>query len=106
MLRGILHVYWKLRPGIANRPAEMAILQRQITRFEAELLAAEARLALEIADFEAAQEYLGALPRATRRRLAAHRPFHVALGSERAQARAPFQEARARAANRRPHAGP
>ena len=61
MLRGILHVYWKLRPGIANRPAEMAILQRQITRFEAELLAAEARLALEIADFEAAQEYLGAL---------------------------------------------
>ena len=61
MLRGILHVYWKLRPGIANRPQEMAILERQISRFEAELLAAEARLALEIADFEAAQEYLGAL---------------------------------------------
>ena len=61
MLRGILHVYWKLRPEIAGRPAEMAILHRQISRFEAELLAAEARLALEIADFEAAQEYLGAL---------------------------------------------
>ena len=61
MLRGILHVYWKLRPGIAHRPQEMAILERQISRFEAELLAAEARLALEIADFEAAQEYLGAL---------------------------------------------
>jgi hypothetical protein len=61
MLRGILHVYTKLRPEIAGRPREMAILQRQITRFEAELLAAEARLALELADFEAAQEYLGAL---------------------------------------------
>lgn len=61
MLRGILHVYTKLRPEILGRPAEMAILQRQITRFESELLAAEARLALEIADFEAAQEYLGAL---------------------------------------------
>jgi glycosyltransferase involved in cell wall biosynthesis len=61
MLRGILHVYTKLRPEILHRPAEMAILQRQISRFESELLAAEARLALEIADFEAAQEYLGAL---------------------------------------------
>jgi glycosyltransferase involved in cell wall biosynthesis len=61
MLRGILQVYTKLRPEILNKPHEMAILQRQISRFEAELLAAEARLALEIADFEAAQEYLGAL---------------------------------------------
>jgi glycosyltransferase involved in cell wall biosynthesis len=61
MLRGILHVYTKLRPEIAGRPREMEILQKQITRFEAELLAAEARLAIEIADFEAAQEYLGAL---------------------------------------------
>lgn len=61
MLRGILHVYTKLRPEIADRPREMAILQRQISRFEAELLAAEARLALELADFAAAREYLGAL---------------------------------------------
>lgn len=61
MLRGILHVYTKLRPEIGNRPGEMAILQKQISRFEAELLAAEARLALELADFAAAQEYLGAL---------------------------------------------
>ena len=51
----------KLRPAIAERPREMAILERQISRFEAELLAAEARLALEIADFEAAREHLGAL---------------------------------------------
>ena len=61
MLRGILHVCTKLRPAIADRPTEMRILEQQINRFEAELLAAEARLAIELADFEAAQEYLGAL---------------------------------------------
>jgi len=61
MLRGILHVYTKLRPVIADRAREMSILQRQIVRFESELLAAEARLALELADFAAAREHLGAL---------------------------------------------
>ena len=61
MLRGILHVYRKLRPLIVQRRYEMSILERQISRFETELLAAEARLALEIADFEAAREHLGAL---------------------------------------------
>jgi glycosyltransferase involved in cell wall biosynthesis len=61
MLRGILHVYTKLRQEIVNQPREMAILQQQISRFEAELLGAEARLALEIADFEIACEHLGAL---------------------------------------------
>lgn len=61
MLRGILHVYRKLGPAIAGRPAELAILEQQIMRFETELLAAEARLAIEIADFEAAREHLGAL---------------------------------------------
>ncbi|HET7694289.1 MAG TPA: glycosyltransferase [Vicinamibacterales bacterium] len=61
MLRGILHVYRKLGPVIAHRPAELAILEQQVSRFETELLAAEARLAIEIADFEAAREHLGAL---------------------------------------------
>jgi glycosyltransferase involved in cell wall biosynthesis len=61
MIRGILHVYTKLRPIIAERPREMAILDRQVSRFETEWLAAEARLALELADFEAAREHLGAL---------------------------------------------
>jgi glycosyltransferase involved in cell wall biosynthesis len=61
MLRGILHVYTKLRPAIDRRPREMSILDRQIRRFEAEWMAAEARLAIEIADFEAAREHLGAL---------------------------------------------
>lgn len=61
MLRGILHVYTKHRPDFLGQPHLMPILQKQIDRFEAELLAAEARLALEIADYAAAQEYLGAL---------------------------------------------
>jgi glycosyltransferase involved in cell wall biosynthesis len=61
MLRGILHVYTKLRPVIAARPREMSILDRQIKRFEAEWIAAEARLAIELDDFEAAREHLGAL---------------------------------------------
>jgi glycosyltransferase involved in cell wall biosynthesis len=61
MLRGILHVYRKLEPAILDRPAELAILEQQVLRFETELLAAEARLAIEIADFEAAREHLGAL---------------------------------------------
>ena len=61
MLGGILKVYGKLRPAIVHLPTEMAILERQINRFERELLTAEARLALELADFEAAREHLGAL---------------------------------------------
>jgi glycosyltransferase involved in cell wall biosynthesis len=61
MLRGILQVYTKLRPVIAGLPREMSILDRQIGRFEAEWMAAEARLAIDIADFEAAREHLGAL---------------------------------------------
>lgn len=61
MLGGILKVYRKLRPEIARLPHEMSILERQINRFERELLVAEARLALELADFEMAREHLGAL---------------------------------------------
>ncbi len=61
MLRGILRVYAKLRPFIAERPRELAILDAQVSRFETERLAAEARLALQLADFEAAREHLAAL---------------------------------------------
>jgi glycosyltransferase involved in cell wall biosynthesis len=61
MLRGILQVYRKLEPALRQRPAELAILEQQVLRFETELLSAEARLAIEIADFEAAREHLGAL---------------------------------------------
>ena len=61
MLRGILHVYTKFRPRIADRPYELAILDSQIDRFETEWLTAEARVALETSDFQAAREHLGAL---------------------------------------------
>jgi hypothetical protein len=70
----------------------MAILDRQISRFEAEWLSREARLALEIADFEAAREHLGALTPA-----AAARPRRRALpgaaGRRGPEARAPVKRA-------------
>lgn len=46
MLRGILTVYEKFRPLLARRPAELAILDAQVARFQGELLAAEARDAI------------------------------------------------------------
>jgi glycosyltransferase involved in cell wall biosynthesis len=61
MLRGILHVYGNIRPLIAGRRAELAILDAQIERFQTEWLAAEARVALEQADFDAARKHLGRL---------------------------------------------
>jgi glycosyltransferase involved in cell wall biosynthesis len=61
MLRGALRVNRKIRALIADRPAELAILDAQTARFEAELLAAEARAALEIGDPAAIQESLAAL---------------------------------------------
>jgi glycosyltransferase involved in cell wall biosynthesis len=61
MLRGILSVYKKLRPQLLDRPAELAILDSQVTRFESERLAAEARAAIEARDFAAAVDHLAAL---------------------------------------------
>jgi glycosyltransferase involved in cell wall biosynthesis len=61
MVRGILRVYEKLRPRIVDRPRELAILDVQLDRFKTEWLAAEARAALEAANFDAAREHLGAL---------------------------------------------
>jgi glycosyltransferase involved in cell wall biosynthesis len=58
MLRGILVVYSRIRPLIADRPAELAILERQVDRFHTEWLAAEARVALETQDFSSAREHL------------------------------------------------
>jgi glycosyltransferase involved in cell wall biosynthesis len=58
MLRGILRVYGKLRPRLADRPRELAILERQYTRFDTERLAAEARAAIESGDFRQADERL------------------------------------------------
>lgn len=61
MLRGILHVYSKTRPALQALPLERAILDRQVQRFEVELLAAEARSAIERADFRTAAINLDAL---------------------------------------------
>lgn len=61
MLKGILRVYNKLRPSLADRPNELAILEGQVRRFERDLAAAEARAALETGDAGAIREKLGAL---------------------------------------------
>src|SRR2546423_15236694 len=61
MLAGILCVYAKIRPLITDRPRELQILDAQTERFQTEWLAAEARVALESADYRAAREHLGKL---------------------------------------------
>ena len=61
MLRGILYVYAKTRRALDTLPLERAILDRQVQRFEVELLAAEARSAIERADFRTAALNLDAL---------------------------------------------
>jgi glycosyltransferase involved in cell wall biosynthesis len=63
MLSGILRVYSKLRPSIEDRPAELAILDSQVERFETELLAAEVRQSLEEGNAPAVEEHLAALHR-------------------------------------------
>jgi glycosyltransferase involved in cell wall biosynthesis len=63
MLTGILRVYAKTRPALAEHPAELAILDAQVERFETEQLAAEARHALENDDRAAVQQYVVALHR-------------------------------------------
>ena len=61
MLRGIQLVYATIRPLIAGRTRELAILDAQMERFHTEWLKAEARQALETSDFRAAREHLGRL---------------------------------------------
>lgn len=63
MLRGIIRVLGKTRAAIEDRPLELSILDSQLVRFETELLAAEARSAIEECDFRAACEHLDALHR-------------------------------------------
>jgi len=63
MLRGILRVYAKLAPALADKPHERAILERQVARFEGELLAAQAKQAIETGRFTDAAAFLDALHR-------------------------------------------
>lgn len=61
MLKGILRVFLKTRPLVAERPFENALLEAQICRFGQELVAAEARAALETGDARAISDRLTAL---------------------------------------------
>lgn len=61
MLSGILKVYAKQRPAVLYVHPAIDILELQIKRFEAELLAAEARLAMDNRDFTSAKERIDAL---------------------------------------------
>lgn len=61
MLRGILKVYAKHRLALLSLARAVEVIDVQIKRFEAELLAAEARRALEIRDFTSARVHIEAL---------------------------------------------
>jgi glycosyltransferase involved in cell wall biosynthesis len=61
MLQGALRVNRKIRRLLADRPADLALLDRQTAWFEAELAAAEARAALETGDPSAIRQRLAAL---------------------------------------------
>jgi cellulose synthase/poly-beta-1,6-N-acetylglucosamine synthase-like glycosyltransferase len=58
MLRGILETYAKVRPACAAGTVERTILERQVARFERELLLAQAKLAIEQRAFSAAAKHL------------------------------------------------
>ncbi len=61
MVRGILHVFTEIGPTLDERGPERAALDRQVRRFSAELLAAEARAALERGDALVAADRLARL---------------------------------------------
>lgn len=61
MIRGIIRVFQKTRPALLGYPAELAVLDAQLTRFETARIAAEARTAIETGDFDAAGDHLAAL---------------------------------------------
>jgi GT2 family glycosyltransferase len=55
-LSGIVRVFEETRQMCGSRPAERAVIDRQIERFERELLAVEAKLALRRRDFRMAAD--------------------------------------------------
>ena len=61
MLAGILRVFAKTRPLLAPRSPELAILDRQVARFDAELAAAQARGSLARGESREAARHLAAL---------------------------------------------
>jgi glycosyltransferase involved in cell wall biosynthesis len=61
MVRGILRVYRKTAPMLADRPAERRILERQVDRFEVQLLRIEIGAAIAASDVARAAERLDLL---------------------------------------------
>ncbi len=61
MLRGIIRVYTKHRPALLYYRPALDILDLQIKRFEAELIAAQARHAMDTKDFTSAKERIAEL---------------------------------------------
>lgn len=61
MLRGALRVYYKQRPALLHQPDALRLLDRRVQQFEEDLLAAEAREALDQQDFPSATRHLSAL---------------------------------------------
>lgn len=61
MLHGILKVYRKFRPSLADKPLEQSVLDAQIGRFETECLQAEVCWAIANGDMRAAAKHLADL---------------------------------------------
>lgn len=61
MLRGALRVYYKHRPALLDNPKALRLLDDRVQQFEADLVAVEAREALNQQDFVAAGRHLQAL---------------------------------------------
>ena len=61
MLRGALRVYYKHRPSLSGNPPYLALLDDRVAQFEADLIAAETREAMNQHDFGAVHRHLSAL---------------------------------------------
>lgn len=61
MLRGALRVYYKQRPSLLMDARSLRLLDDSVQRFEADLIAAEARDAINQKDFSSANRHLSAL---------------------------------------------
>lgn len=61
MLRGALRVYYKQRPALLSNAAALRLLDESVQRFEGDLIAAEARDAIDQKDFGSANRHLSAL---------------------------------------------
>jgi glycosyltransferase involved in cell wall biosynthesis len=61
MLSGVVKVFRKTAASLHDRPVERVILEAQLARFETEVVASEARGAIETGDFAAARRHLAKL---------------------------------------------